>query len=198
MTNLPNILTSVRILLVPILVVVLLTKFDGKEFVGLGLFLLAALTDFLDGYFARRWNLVSRFGQLLDPAADKILIAAAFVSLVELDARVTPSWMVVTILAREFAVNALRSHAAAEQMVIPAGISGKIKTGAQIVAISLLIIYNQLGEFSHLAPISLWVAVIVTLYSGFEYFFRYWSRLGGGAPGARPPADSPPRPPVSA
>ena len=198
MTNLPNILTSVRILLVPILVVVLLTKFDGKEFVGLGLFLLAALTDFLDGYFARRWNLVSRFGQLLDPAADKILIAAAFVSLVELDARVTPSWMVVTILAREFAVNALRSHAAAEQMVIPAGISGKIKTGAQIVAISLLIIYNQLGEFSHLAPISLWVAVIVTLYSGFEYFFRYWSRLGGGAPGARPPTDSPPRPPVSA
>jgi CDP-diacylglycerol--glycerol-3-phosphate 3-phosphatidyltransferase len=188
MSNLPNILTSIRILLVPILVVVLLTKFDGKEFVGLALFLLAALTDFLDGYFARRWNLVSRFGQLLDPAADKILIAAAFVSLVELDARVTPSWMVVTILAREFAVNALRSHAAAEQIVIPAGVSGKIKTGAQIVSISLLIIYNQLGEFSHLAPISLWVAVIVTLYSGFEYFVRYWHRLGGPAPGARPPS----------
>ena len=196
MSNLPNILTSVRILLVPILVVVLLTKFDGKEFVGLGLFLLAALTDFLDGYFARRWNLVSRFGQLLDPAADKILVAAAFVSLVELDSRVTPSWMVVAILAREFAVNALRSHAAAEQIVIPAGVSGKIKTGAQIVAISLLIIYNQLGEFSHLAPISLWVAVIVTLYSGFEYFARYWRRIGGLASGPRPP--EPPQPPVTA
>ncbi len=192
MTNLPNILTSIRILLVPILVVVLLTKFDGKEFVGLGLFLLAALTDFLDGFFARRWNLVSRFGQLLDPAADKILVAAAFVSLVELDPRVTPSWMVVTILAREFAVNALRSHAAAEQIVIPAGISGKIKTGAQIVAISLLIIYNQLGEFSHLAPISLWVAVLVTLYSGFEYFARYWRRLGGAA--VAPPPTPPPTP----
>ncbi len=196
MTNLPNILTSIRILLVPILVVVLLTKFDGKEFVGLGLFLLAALTDFLDGFFARRWNLVSRFGQLLDPAADKILVAAAFVSLVELDPRVTPSWMVVTILAREFAVNALRSHAAAEQIVIPAGISGKIKTGAQIVAISLLIIYNQLGEFSHLAPISLWVAVIVTLYSGFEYFARYWRRLSGAAAGSRPPAPPPPSVPA--
>jgi CDP-diacylglycerol--glycerol-3-phosphate 3-phosphatidyltransferase len=196
MSNLPNILTSIRILLVPILVVVLLTKFDGKEFVGLGLFLLAALTDFLDGYFARRWNLVSRFGQLLDPAADKILVAAAFVSLVELDARVTPSWMVVVILAREFAVNALRSHAAAEQVVIPAGISGKIKTGTQIVAISLLIIYNQLGEFSHLAPISLWVAVIVTLYSGCEYFVRYWRRLGGIEAGLAPPA--PPQPPVAA
>jgi CDP-diacylglycerol--glycerol-3-phosphate 3-phosphatidyltransferase len=195
MSNLPNILTSARILLVPILVVVLLTKFDGKEFVGLGLFLLAALTDFLDGYFARRWNLVSRFGQLLDPAADKILIAAAFVSLVELDPRVTPSWMVVTILAREFAVNALRSHAAAEQVVIPAGVSGKIKTGAQIVAISLLIIYTQLGEFSHLAPISLWVAVIVTLYSGCEYFVRYWRRIGSISAGPRPPA--PPQPPVA-
>ncbi|MEO7793609.1 MAG: CDP-diacylglycerol--glycerol-3-phosphate 3-phosphatidyltransferase [Thermoanaerobaculia bacterium] len=191
MSNLPNILTSIRILLVPILVVVLLTKFDGREFVGLGLFLLAALTDFLDGYFARRWNLVSRFGQLLDPAADKILIAAAFVSLVELDPRVTPSWMVVTILAREFAVNALRSHAAAEQIVIPAGVSGKVKTGAQIVAISLLIIYTQLGEFSHLAPISLWIAVVVTLYSGFEYFARYWSRLGRAAAGPRPPAPPP-------
>lgn len=195
MSNLPNILTSIRILLVPILVVALLTKFDGREFVGLGLFLLAALTDFLDGYFARRFNLVSRFGQLLDPAADKILMAAAFVSLVELDARVTPSWMVVAILAREFAVSALRSHAAAEQIVIPAGLSGKIKTGAQIVAISLLIIYNQLGEFSHLAPISLWVALIVTLYSGFEYFARYRRLLNGSASGLSRP--SPPYPPAS-
>lgn len=197
MTNLPNILTSIRILLVPILVVVLLTKFDGKEFVGLGLFLLAALTDFLDGYFARRFKVVSRFGQLLDPAADKILIAAAFVSLVELDPKVTPSWMVVTILAREFAVNALRSHAAAEQVIIPAGISGKIKTGAQIVSISLLIIYTQLGEFSHLAPISLWVAVLVTLYSGFEYFYRYWRRFAGSTAHDRSRGASvPPDPPV--
>ena len=196
MSNLPNILTSIRILLVPILVVVLLTKFDGREFVGLGLFLLAALTDFLDGYFARRWNLVSRFGQLLDPAADKILIAAAFVSLVELDSRVTPSWMVVAILAREFAVSALRSHAAADQVILPAGLSGKIKTGAQIVAVSLLIIYNQLGEFSHLAPISLWVAMIVTLYSGFEYFARYWRPMNN--PGSRPTPPSAPQPPALA
>ncbi len=179
MNNLPNILTIGRILLVPILVVVLLTKFEGKEMVGLALFLFAALTDFLDGFLARRLNLVSRLGQLLDPAADKILIAAAFISLVELDPRVTPSWMVVAILAREFAVSALRSHAAAEHVVIPAGWSGKVKTGAQIVAISLLIIYNQLGEFSHLAPISLWVAMLMTLYSGVEYFLRYRRLLVG-------------------
>jgi CDP-diacylglycerol--glycerol-3-phosphate 3-phosphatidyltransferase len=186
MTNLPNILTSIRILLVPILVVVLLTKFEGKEFVGLGLFLLAALTDFLDGFIARRLNVVSRFGQLLDPAADKILVAAAFVSLVELDPRVTPSWMVVAILAREFAVGALRSFAAAERLVIPAGWSGKVKTGTQIVSISLLIIYNKLGEFAHLAPTSLWIAMIVTIYSGIEYFVTYRRVLTRG--GGRPPA----------
>jgi CDP-diacylglycerol--glycerol-3-phosphate 3-phosphatidyltransferase len=185
MTNLPNILTTIRILLVPILVVVLLTKFDGKEFVGLGLFLLASLTDLLDGYFARRWNVVSRFGQLLDPAADKILVAAAYVSLVELDPKVTPSWMVVAILAREFAVGALRSYAATERIVIPAGWSGKVKTGAQIVSIALLIIYNKLGEFSHLAPISLWVALAFTIYSGIDYFVAYRKLL---ARGARPPA----------
>ena len=183
MTNLPNILTTIRILLVPILVVVLLTKFDGKEFVGLGLFLLASLTDLLDGYLARRFNTVSKLGQLLDPAADKILIAAAYVSLVELDSSVTPSWMVVTILAREFAVGALRSYAASESVVIPAGWSGKLKTGTQIVSICLLIINNQLGEFAHLAPISLWVAMIVTLYSGVEYFVSHRKLLARAASG---------------
>jgi len=187
MTNLPNILTTIRILLVPILVVVLLTKFDGKEFVGLALFLLASLTDLLDGYFARRFNVVSRFGQLLDPAADKILIAAAYVSLVELDPRVTPSWMVVAILAREFAVGALRSYAASEQVVIPAGWSGKVKTGTQIASIALLIIYNRLGEFSHLAPISLWAAMLVTIYSGVDYFVSYRRLLLRGAGSAPPP-----------
>ena len=173
MFNLPNLLTLGRILLVPILVVVLLTKFDGKEIVGLVVFLIAALTDFLDGFLARRRRQVTSLGQLLDPAADKILVCAAFISLVELDPSVTPAWMVVTIVSREFAVSALRSFAASERMVIAARWSGKVKTGAQIVAISLLIIYNQLGEFSHLAPISLWVAMLATLYSGLEYFVRY-------------------------
>ena len=177
MSNLPNILTSIRILLVPILVVVLLTKFDGKEFVGLALFLIAALTDFLDGYFARRWNLVSRFGQLLDPAADKILTAAALISLVELDGGngrpLAPAWMVAAMIAREFAVSALRSFAASEGQVIPASWSGKVKTTTQIVAISFLLIYDALGEFRHLAPILLWIALVTTILSGVEYFVRY-------------------------
>jgi CDP-diacylglycerol--glycerol-3-phosphate 3-phosphatidyltransferase len=173
MLNVPNLLSLCRILLVPPLVVVLLTKFPGKEFVGLGLFLLAALLDFVDGFVARRRNQVTRLGTLLDPAADKILISAAFISLVELDHELVPAWMVVVILAREFAVSSLRSFAAAENLVIASGLSGKIKTIVQIVSISLLIIYQQLDRFRHLAPISLWVALLVTVYSGVEYFVRF-------------------------
>ena len=173
MLNIPNLLSICRILLVPPLVVVLLTKFEGKEFVGLGLFLLAAVMDFFDGFLARRRQQVTRLGTLLDPAADKILISAAFISLVELNPHVVPAWMVVVIVAREFAVSALRSFAAAESLVIPSGLSGKIKTIVQIVSIAFLIIHDQLGEFRHLAPISLWVALVVTVYSGVEYFIRF-------------------------
>ncbi len=173
MLNLPNLLSIFRILLVPPLVVVLLTKFDGKEWWGLGLFLLAAVMDFFDGYLARKRKEVTRLGTLLDPAADKILVSAAFISLVEMDHVVVPAWMVVVIIAREFAVTALRSFASAEGLVIPAGFSGKIKTIVQIVTISLLIIYNQLGEFRHLAPIALWASMLITAYSGIEYFFRF-------------------------
>lgn len=171
MFNVPNALTVLRILLVPVLVVVLLTEFADKEWWGLALFLLASLTDFLDGFIARRWKKITRLGKLLDPAADKILTAAAFISLVELG--VAPSWMVTVIVAREFAVSALRSFAAAEQIIIPAGVSGKVKTVVQIIAISLLIIYNQLGELTHLAPVSLWLALLISVYSGVEYYFRF-------------------------
>lgn len=191
MINIPNLLSIFRILLVPPLVVVLLTKFDGKEWWGLGLFLLAAVMDFLDGFLARKRKEVTRLGTLLDPAADKILVSAAFISLVELLPRVVPSWMVVIIVAREFAVTALRSFAAAENLVIPAGISGKIKTTIQIISISLLIIYSQLGEFRHLAPFSLWVTVAITAYSGIEYFVRFGKILVRGlGSGDDPPSRS--------
>ncbi len=178
MYNLPNALSLLRILLVPVLVVVLLTEFQDKEWYGLGLFLLAALTDFLDGFIARRQQQITRLGKLLDPAADKILTAAAFISLVELG--VAPSWMVTVIVAREFAVSALRSFAASEGVIIAAGMSGKVKTTLQIIAISLLIIYNQLGEFVHLAPISLWLALISSIYSGIEYFVRFFHLIRSG------------------
>jgi CDP-diacylglycerol--glycerol-3-phosphate 3-phosphatidyltransferase len=194
MLNVPNLLSLCRILLVPPLVVVLLTKFEGKEFVGLGLFLLAAIMDFFDGFLARRRRQVTRLGTLLDPAADKILISAAFISLVELDHNLVPAWMVVVIIAREFAVSTLRGFAGAEHLVIPSGLSGKIKTIVQIVSISLLIIYQQLGEFRHLAPISLWVALAVTVYSGVEYFVRFGRLIVSGQTVARD-APSTPVPP---
>jgi len=182
--NLPNILTVFRILLVPILVAVLFTKVEGKEWWGLGLFLAAAATDFLDGFLARRFRLVTKLGQLLDPAADKILIASAFITLVELNPKATPAWMVAVILAREFAVGALRNVAAAEGRVIAAGWTGKIKTVVQIIAVSLLIIHAELGEFRKLAPVALWVAVVVTVLSGFEYFLRYRRVLAEPVPPA--------------
>jgi CDP-diacylglycerol--glycerol-3-phosphate 3-phosphatidyltransferase len=173
MLNLPNLLSIFRILLVPPLVVVLLTKFEGKEWWGLALFLVAAVMDFLDGFLARRRQQVTRLGTLLDPAADKILISAAYISLVEQNPVVVPSWIVVVIIAREFAIGSLRSFAAAENLVIPAGFSGKIKTTIQIISIALLIIHNKLEEFQHLAPVSLWAAMLITVYSGIEYFVRF-------------------------
>ena len=175
--NLPNLLSISRILLVPVLVAVLLTKFEGKEFVGLGLFLLLSLTDFLDGYFARRRGQVTRLGMLLDPAADKILTSAAFIALVEMD--LAPAWIVVVIIAREFAISALRSIAAVDRIVLASIFSAKLKTVLQVVAISLLIFYNELGSFERLALVSLWLAMLCSLYSGAEYFVRYGPLLFG-------------------
>jgi len=175
MINLPNVLSLFRILLVPLLVAVLLTKFHGREFVGLFVFLVASLTDFLDGFLARRQKRVTRLGKLLDPAADKILTSAAFIALVELD--LAPAWIVVVIVGREFAVSTLRSVIASEQIVVAATVSGKIKTITQIVAISALIIKHQLGQFSLFAPLLLWVALLASIYSGIEYFVRYMPYL---------------------
>ncbi len=169
--NLPNILTLARILMVPLLVVVLLTKFEGKEFVGLAVFLVAALTDVLDGYIARKYGLITPLGKLLDPAADKILTSAAFISLVELG--IAPAWMVVTIIAREFAISTLRTVAAVDQVVIAASWSGKVKTISQVVAISLLIVHEKLDQLAITSKIALWVALVLSIYSGIEYAVAY-------------------------
>jgi CDP-diacylglycerol---glycerol-3-phosphate 3-phosphatidyltransferase len=196
MINLPNLLSICRILLVPPLVVVLLTKFDGKEWWGLGLFLLASIMDFLDGFLARRRKQVTRLGTLLDPAADKILVSAAFISLVEMTPAVVPAWMVVVIIAREFAVTALRSFAAAENLVIPAGLSGKIKTIVQIVTIALAIIHSQVEQwFPRLAPFSMWVTLLITAYSGVEYFVRFGGLILRGLNPPTGPSSSSPRSP---
>ena len=141
--NLPNTLTLIRIFIVPLLVVALLTKFSEdvvglpQHIAGVSLFLFASITDVLDGWIARRRGQVSRLGILLDPIADKLLISAAFISLVE--NRLAPAWAVVIIIAREFAVSGLRSIAATEGLAIPASKAGKIKMFSQVVTIALLI-----------------------------------------------------------
>ena len=185
--NLPNSLTIARIFLVPILVSVLLTKFEGRlvaglpvELVGAAIFGLASLTDWLDGYLARRRGQVTWVGQVLDPIADKLLISATLVSLVQLD--LAPGWMVVVILGREFLVTVLRSIAHARGVVIPASPLGKFKMVSQVIAILLLILgRDHLQQFFILGTIALWVAVLTALISGFDYY-RKFSHLLSTAP----------------
>lgn len=169
--NVPNSLTLLRIFLVPFLVVVLLTKFYGREFVGLSIFLLAAITDFFDGWIARRSNRITRLGALLDPIADKLLMSAAFISLVEL--QLAPAWMIVIIIGREFAVSGLRSIAAQQGVTIAASPLGKSKTIAQVVAIALLILGDQLGKFFMISRFALWAVMLFALVSGVDYFLKF-------------------------
>jgi CDP-diacylglycerol--glycerol-3-phosphate 3-phosphatidyltransferase len=154
--NLPNALTLSRIFIVPLLVVVLLTKYPSnwvglpQQFIGLTLFVGASLTDWLDGYFARKRGQVSTLGILLDPIADKLLISAALVSLVE--NRLAPAWAIVIIIGREFAVTGLRSIAAAEGFTISASRKAKFKMLSQVAAITLLIMGSVSGGPSGLQP----------------------------------------------
>jgi len=178
MINLPNVLSLSRIVLVPLLMVVLLTKFEGREIVGLQneylaliIFLVAAFTDFLDGFIARRRKQVTRLGQLLDPAADKILTSSAFIALVELG--LMPAWMVVVVIGREFAVSALRGIGALQNQAISATMSGKLKTTVQIVTIAALIVVNPVAAVEPFVPFLQWATVLITLYSGSVYFVRF-------------------------
>ncbi|HEX9985027.1 MAG TPA: CDP-diacylglycerol--glycerol-3-phosphate 3-phosphatidyltransferase [Thermoanaerobaculia bacterium] len=171
--NVPNSLTLFRIFLVPFLVVVLLTKFNGREFVGLTIFLVAAVTDFFDGWFARRFNKTTRMGALLDPIADKLLMSAAFISLVEMDPKHVPAWMVVIVIGREFAVSGLRSIAAQQGVTIAASPLGKGKMISQVVAISLLILGYELGELRRTGTIALWAVMLFALASGVDYFIKF-------------------------
>jgi len=187
--NVPNLLTLFRIFLVPFLVVVLLTKFDGKEYLGLAIFLLAAATDILDGWLARRRGQVTSLGILLDPIADKLLVSAALISLVELE--IVPAWMVVVIVGREFAMTDLRSVASTKNFPLPASIWGKFKMGSQVLAISLLIIGEKArpvddaagfpGLVYILGRAALWVVVVLAVLSLVDYLFKARSIFQGPA-----------------
>jgi CDP-diacylglycerol--glycerol-3-phosphate 3-phosphatidyltransferase len=181
--NLPNALTLVRMFLVPLLVVVLLTEFEGrqilgvsKEIVGAAIFAVASVTDWLDGYLARRRRQVTWLGQMLDPVADKLLTSGAFISLVQLD--LAPAWMVMLIIGREFAITALRSLAYTKGITIPASPLGKIKMASQVTAILLLILGS--GPMPWLTPlghVALWVVMLAAVISAVDYYRRFQNLL---------------------
>jgi CDP-diacylglycerol--glycerol-3-phosphate 3-phosphatidyltransferase len=177
--NLPNSLTITRIFLVPMLVVVLLTELEGrrifgvpKEILGAAIFALASITDWLDGYVARRRKQVTPFGQFVDPLADKLLILAALIALVQME--LAPPWMVWTIIGREFAVTALRSIAYARGVVVPPSPLGKIKMIAQVVAVLALILgHGRQSSFLTIGEAALWVVVVTAIVSAVDYFRRF-------------------------
>ncbi len=173
--NLPNALTLLRIFLVPLLVVVLLTRIEGHVYLGAAIFLLAVLTDYLDGFFARRRNEVTRLGILLDPLADKLLIAAAFLSLVEMG--LVPAWAVMIIIARELAVTGLRNVAAGRGVLIRASALGKAKMASQVAAILVLLLSRVMPTLRLPGLIALAVVVALTLFSGGDYFRRFWREV---------------------
>jgi CDP-diacylglycerol--glycerol-3-phosphate 3-phosphatidyltransferase len=176
--NLPIGLTLVRIVLVPLLMVFLISSSRVHALIASVIFVAASLTDWLDGLIARRRNQVTTLGKLLDPVADKLLVAAALVSLVQIER--VPAWMVVVIIGREFAVTGLRGIAASVGVIVPASELAKYKTATQYVAITLLILEKgvppRFVPFHWLSSVALWVALVLTVVSGIDYFIRFFKK----------------------
>ncbi len=170
--NVPNVLTLLRIVAVPVIVVALLDETPNGDALAAGVFALAALTDGLDGYIARRRQSVTTFGKLVDPLADKLLIIAALVSLVSLGR--LAAWVAMVIIARELAVTGLRAVAVEQGVVISASWLGKLKTMLQVAAVFALIIWNPSPTW---VDVLVYLAVAVTVVSGADYFFGLRRRV---------------------
>ncbi len=182
--NLPNFLTILRIFFVPLLVAVMVADKRGLSWgaytvsnatLALAIFLAAAATDLLDGYLARRWRQVTTVGTLLDPIADKLLVSAALVSLVEMHR--VPAWMAIMIVGREFAISGLRSIAAAEGYTIRASDLGKTKMIMQVLAISVVILSIRWENLRALGMLWMWGVVAFSFISAIDYFRKFWRTL---------------------
>jgi CDP-diacylglycerol---glycerol-3-phosphate 3-phosphatidyltransferase len=180
--NVPNVLTLLRIVAVPVLVVALLDETPDGDLIAAAVFALAAVTDGLDGYIARRQQSITTFGKLMDPLADKLLVVAALISLVSLDR--LAAWAAMVIIAREIAVTGLRALAAERGVVIAASWLGKLKTLLQVAAIFALIVFEPAPAW---ADALLYLAVAVTVISGADYFFGLRRRIEEARPVARAP-----------
>jgi CDP-diacylglycerol--glycerol-3-phosphate 3-phosphatidyltransferase len=174
--NLPIALTLFRIVLVPPIMVFLISSSRVSVLIAAAIFVTASFTDWLDGRMARRWNQVTKLGTLLDPVADKLLVAAALISLVHVD--MIAAWMAMLIIGRELAVTGLRGIALSMGTVVPASSLGKAKTVAQFIALTLLILEKGLSPdlalFQLVSRSALWVALALTVISGVDYFYRFF------------------------
>lgn len=184
--NIPNRITLSRILLIPIFIVIMSVPFNWGEwdignsslpishFVGALLFIIASATDWIDGHYARKHNLVTNLGKFLDPLADKLLVSAALILLVEMG--LAPAWVVIIIISREFAVTGLRLVAAGEGIVLAAGSMGKLKTATQMIAIAILLLHNFPFSFIGFpfGTVMLYIALFFTVLSGYDYFVKNW------------------------
>ena len=168
--NLPNKLTTFRVVLIPFFVFFLLTDLVGNwgKWIALAIFIVASLTDFLDGYLARKWNLVTNFGKFMDPLADKLLVCSAMICLIEKGA--IPSWIVTIIIAREFIISGFRLIASDNGVVIAASYWGKFKTTFQMVMVCLMI--ANISAISVLTTIVMWIALILTVVSLVDYLWK--------------------------
>jgi CDP-diacylglycerol--glycerol-3-phosphate 3-phosphatidyltransferase len=183
----PNVLTILRIFFVPLLVAALVEQDVGfrlgtftvtNEWLALAIFLSAAATDMLDGYLARRWKQVTTIGTLLDPIADKLLVSAALISLVQV--RALPGWMAILIIGREFAVSGLRAIAAAEGYTIEASDLGKTKMFSQVVAISCMLLSVRHPALLRPGMMLMWGVVFFAMLSAVSYFRKFWRKVDEG------------------
>ncbi len=174
--NLPIGLTITRIVAVPLLIVFLISSSRVHAAIAAAIFILASLTDYFDGFFARRRNQVTTLGTLLDPIADKLLVAAALVSLLQIDK--VAAWIVVVIIGRELAVTGLRAVAAGVGVIVPASRLAKWKTVSQYVAVTMLIIEKSVEapSFHVAATAVLWLALGLTIVSAVDYFYRFFRK----------------------
>lgn len=176
--NLPNKLTMLRVILIPVFLLVLfLAPSPMNRYIAVVIFIVASLTDFLDGYLARKWNLVSNFGKFMDPLADKLLVMAALVSMVQLGD--LPSWVVIVILAREFAITGFRTLAMEANIVMAASWWGKVKTTVQMLMIIVVLIELPVVGVSVLENILVGLAVFFTILSGVDYIVKNKQVLKG-------------------
>ena len=171
--NLPNKLTMLRILMIPVFVILALMNAPAAQYAAVGVFVLAAITDALDGHIARKNGLVTNFGKFIDPIADKLLVMSALIVLVERGRM--PGWVCIVMLAREFAISGFRLVAAGTGKVIAAGILGKIKTVTQMIAVIALLLTAIDGVFAPLgtfADIAMYVSAFMTVWSGADYIIK--------------------------